>query len=331
MTAPSVPTGPQGLGDRLARGIDTVLDRTVVLGYTAAGHAIRRRLPTWPDDPLPGALEGRHVVVTGASSGLGLRTAVDLAGLGAHVHLLVRDPARAVPVEAAIDATDRGGHRTWRCDLADAQSIRDCADRLVAQVPALHAVVHNAGILPATRQTDAAGHELTMAVHVLGPILLTQRLLPALAGHDARVVFVTSGGMYTQALELDDLDYHEEPFRGAVAYARSKRAQVELLPILQRRWAGANLAVYATHPGWAQSPGVTSSLPLFARITGPVLRRGDAGVDTTTWLVAAQPRPESGRLWHDRRVRPTNYLTRTRTTTADRERLWDWVSGELAG
>ena len=77
--------------DRLARLVDTALDRSVVLGYPATGHAVRRRLSTWPKDPPRNALSGKHVLVTGASSGLGVRTAVDLAMLGAHVHLVVRD------------------------------------------------------------------------------------------------------------------------------------------------------------------------------------------------------------------------------------------------
>ncbi|HOI04232.1 MAG TPA: hypothetical protein PLJ48_08795, partial [Dermatophilaceae bacterium] len=68
--------------DRLARLVDTALDRSVVLGYPATGHAVRRRLPTWPADPPRNALSGKHVLVTGASSGLGIRTAVDLAMLG---------------------------------------------------------------------------------------------------------------------------------------------------------------------------------------------------------------------------------------------------------
>ncbi len=316
------------LMDRLSRAVDTALDRTVVLGYAAPGHAIRQLLSTWPEDPAPDALQGKHVIVTGATSGLGTRTATDLAALGAHVHLLVRDPARAAEVGRSIESLGRGAHSIWRCDLADLESVLACAAQLRAAVPALHAIVHNAGILPATRQTDSTGHELTMGVHVLGPILLTEELLPALGGQAARVIFVTSGGMYAQALELDDLDYHDQPYRGSMAYARSKRAQVELLPVLQRRWAPRGLAVYATHPGWAASPGVTTSLPVFAKVTAPVLRRGEAGVDTTTWLVAVEPRPAGGGLWHDRRQRPTSYLRRTRPTEAQRRRLWEWVATE---
>ena len=92
--------------DRLARLVDTALDRSVVLGYPATGHAVRRRLSTWPKDPPRNALSGKHVLVTGASSGLGVRTAVDLAMLGAHVHLVVRDPMKAAPVREQLADSD---------------------------------------------------------------------------------------------------------------------------------------------------------------------------------------------------------------------------------
>jgi len=314
--------------DRLARLVDTALDRSVVLGYPATGHAVRRRLPTWPADPPRNALSGKHVLVTGASSGLGIRAAVDLAMLGAHVHLVVRDPMKAAPVREQLDEVAAGRHTTWRCDLSDQASVQAFAAAYRATGLPVDGLVHNAGIMPPTRQEDAQGRELTMSVHVLGPVALTEALLPALAAASdgARVVFVTSGGMYSQALDLDDLDFRPEPYRGAVAYARSKRAQVELLPILARRWGRHRISVYAAHPGWAASPGVTSSLPGFARLTAPVLRRGAAGVDTTTWLIAATPAPQSGGLWHDRSERPTSYLSRTRASDAERQELWQWVA-----
>ena len=83
-----------GLATAAASALDTTLDRTIAPGFTRLGYAVRRRLPTWPADPTPGCLTGHHVAVTGASSGLGERTAHDLAALGATVHLVVRDAGR---------------------------------------------------------------------------------------------------------------------------------------------------------------------------------------------------------------------------------------------
>ena len=78
--------------------LDTALDRTVVPGFSKIGYAVRRRLPSWPADPRPGSLVGKHVVVTGATSGLGTATAHQLSDLGAHVHLVVRNAEKAEKV-----------------------------------------------------------------------------------------------------------------------------------------------------------------------------------------------------------------------------------------
>lgn len=314
---------------RAARAVDTVLDRSVVFGYPMTGHLVRRRLPTWPPDPGPESLRDKHVAVTGATSGLGVRTAADLAALGATVHLVVRDVVKGAVVADRIAAdTGRSNAATvWECDLASTASVAAFVAAFESAGLSLSALVHNAGVLPASRQEDDRGHEITMAVHVLGPVAMTDGLLANFTA-DARVVFVTSGGMYTQRLTVDDLDYRHGRYRGAVAYARSKRAQVELLPVLADRWAGAGAAVYAAHPGWAASPGVASSLPGFDRIMRPLLRRGDAGVDTVTWLAAVDPRPPGGGLWHDRRERPTSYGSRTVATDGERAALWRWVAQE---
>lgn len=315
---------------RLPRMIDTAMDRSVVWGFSAVGPAVRRRLPGWPDDPAPHALRGRQVAITGATSGLGLALAGQVADRGAAVHLVVRDPDRGAVVADQLAArTGRADAATvWRCDVSDADSVREFTDRFVEAGVRLWGLVHNAGALPDEWTASPQGHELTMALHVLGPVQMTEHLL-SVFGPGGRVVLITSGGMYAQRLRADDPDYRDGEYAGTTAYARSKRAQVELLPILQDRWGRDGLRVWATHPGWADTPGVASSLPGFARITRPILRTAESGVDTTGWLLATEPPPPGGGLWHDRRERPVSYFSRTRSTAADRARLWRWVSDRL--
>ncbi|MGZ5405935.1 MAG: dehydrogenase, partial [Nocardioides sp.] len=142
----------------------------------------------------------------------------------------------------------------------------------------------------------------------------------------ARVVFVTSGGMYSQALRADDPEYLDGDYSPTTAYARSKRAQVELLPVLQQRWPSTR--VYATHPGWADTPGVKQSLPTFRAVMRPVLRDADGGAETTVWLAAVQPPPPGGGLWHDRAERPTHVLPRSRTGPGATTEMWSWVQDQ---
>ncbi|MGA9748499.1 MAG: SDR family NAD(P)-dependent oxidoreductase [Nocardioides sp.] len=312
---------------RLRPFVDNVLDRTVVPGYTTLGFRVRRTW--WPDDdPRPGALAGKRALVTGAGSGLGQETALGLARLGAAVHLLVRDETKGqVAAEAIAAVVPDAELHVEVGDMSDLSVVRSVATDLVARLSRLDVLVHNAGTLPAERTTSADGHELTVAVHVLGPVLMTDLLRPVLAGHDARVVLVSSGGMYTQRLPVHDPDYLRGEYRGATAYARSKRMQVALAPLMWERWRGDGIGVHVMHPGWAATPGITSSLPLFSKVTGPLLRDGAAGADTVLWLAATAPAPAGGRFWHDRVARPPHYRKATRETPGDREQVWEWVLG----
>lgn len=317
------PVTPHSLPLALGRGIDTALDRSVALGFTRIGPAVRRHLPGWPADPEPGSLRDHTVVVTGATSGLGLATARGVLGFGAHLVLVARNGEKAARVRAELLSSHPGSEiDVVLADLADLDDVRRAADELAALGP-LHAIVHNAGLMPPERSESPQGHELSMAVHVLAPILLTDLLRPALAD-GARVVLVTSGGMYAQVLRADDPDYETGDYSPTTAYARSKRAQVELLPVLGERW-GESVHVYATHPGWADTPGVAESLPTFRKLTGPVLRDADGGAETTVWLTATDSPPPPGTLVHDRRVRPLHFRRGTRPSAADVARMWAWV------
>lgn len=199
-------------------------------------------------------MAGHDVVVTGASSGLGEACARQLLGLGAHVHLVVRDEAKGEGVASEIDP-GRESSTVWVCDVGDLDSVADFTERFRDSGTRLRGLVHNAGVMPPERTTSAQGHELSMSVHLLGPLAMTDALVPAMEGVQTRVVFVTSGGMYAQELPVTDPEYRDGEYAGATAYARSKRAQVELLHPMQRRWVGRDVRVCAMHPGWAGTPG----------------------------------------------------------------------------
>lgn len=314
-----------GAGDR---GLDRLLDRAVVPGYTNLGYAIRRL--SWDEnDPALLALQGRRAMVTGAGGGLGECTALGLARFGATVHLVVRSRDRAAgAVERIRRALDHEGRTPdlviEECDVSALSSVREFATGFTDP---LDIVVHNAGLMPPERTESADGHELTLATHVLGPVLMTELLLPALRASraGARVVFVSSGGMYAQALEPDDLEFARRDYKPASAYAHSKRVQVELLPKLAERWADARVGVYAMHPGWADTPGVASSLPVFRIVTKPLLRSTEAGADTAVWLAATEPTPPPGTFWHDREQRPINYYGTNESSPQDVEKAWQQV------
>jgi dehydrogenase/reductase SDR family protein 12 len=292
-----------------SRALDTLLDRTVIGGYGAPGLALRRRLPTWPEDS--GRMDGKVVVVTGATAGLGLAAAEAFAALGARVHVVGRDPQRVERVVAGIPGAVGG-----LCDVSNLTSL----DAFVrAWTGPLDVLVNNAGVMAAERSLTADGIELTFATNVLGPFFLIDRLRHQM-GPGSRIINVSSGGMYGQALG-DDLQ-NEKAYKGVTAYARTKRAEV----VLTEQWAQrlSHPVVHAMHPGWAATPGVKTSMATFSKLTKPILRTPQQGADTIVWLGGSQvPLATSGLFWHDRRPRPTHLLPRTRETAEQRDRLWD--------
>ena len=317
---------------RLAGLVDTALEVSVIGSFSRLGPLVRGRVEHWDDPP---SLAGRVCLVTGASGGLGLAASTALARLGASLRLLVRDPGRGEDARRQIVAET--GNEDVRCELVDIslrRSVRACAERIAEAGESVHVLIHNAGVLPAERQETAEGLEVTFATNVLGPHLLTRLLRERLiASAPARIIFVSSGGMYTRRLEIDDLQSRNAPFDGRVAYARSKRAEV----VLAERWAeelaGTGVVVHAMHPGWADTPGIQTSIPEFRRIMRPLLRSPEQGADTIVWLAAAaEPGSVTGRFWSDRHQRTTHVpLARTRETADERERLWLALDALAAG
>ena len=291
--------------------LDRALDLTVVPGYSRLGYSLRSR--NW--DELP-RMDGRVVLVSGATSGIGLAAAAAFAGLGAPVHLLARNADRG---EHARE--ESGAERVWDCDVSSLRSVRDFARRFRDEQRELHVLVNNAGLLARERSLSADGYELAFATNLLGPFLLTGLLVPALeVAAPSTVVNVSSGGMYTARLSVDDLQTERHSYDGAAVYARHKRAQVVLSEMWAERLRDRGVAVHSMHPGWVDTPGLEHSLPRFYKVMKPALRSPAEGADTIVWL-AATGRPGGG-FWHDREKRHTHVMRRARESDEERRRLW---------
>jgi dehydrogenase/reductase SDR family protein 12 len=313
--------GARGARRLVGGALGAILDPTIALSFARPGFQVR----AWafePDD-LRVDLRGRRCLVTGGNSGLGYETALALARLGATVVLLCRDADRGDAAAAAIRAAS--GNPRVSAELLDVSSlaaVRTVAARLCSAP--VDVLVHNAGLLPAARIETADGLELAFATHVVGPFLLTRLLRDALAAStDGRVVWVSSGGMYTRRLQLADVDWRTRAYDGVTAYAETKRAQVVLAALFAEDLASSGIVVNAMHPGWADTPGVRTSLPGFHRLTRSLLRSPAEGADTIVWLAASRRGREwSGRFFLDREPRRTHLVPFTRESAAERAALW---------
>jgi NAD(P)-dependent dehydrogenase (short-subunit alcohol dehydrogenase family) len=313
--------------------VDDVLEITVVGSFSCLGYQARRRLYRWAD-PEPGALNGRTALVTGPTSGLGRAAADSLASLGARVVLVGRSRERLSGTAAALAQRHGDAERfpVVVADMSSLASVREAVAAVHASEARLDILVDSAGAIHDERTVTAEGLEATFATMVVGPFVLISGLLEMLeASGDGRVITVVSGGMYGQALPLEDLQFEEGEFNGTLAYARAKRAATILTREWGRRLHGRAVRVNAMHPGWADTPGLAESLPGFYGLMGPLLRTPAQGIDTVTWL-ASQPEAGlgGGRLYLDRRERPFDRLPSTRLSAAQRRWLWQEVVG-LAG
>ena len=276
--------------------VDRALEASVVGSFSRIGFVSRRALGLI--GPLDERLDGRACWVTGGSSGLGLTTAIGLARLGAQVRLVVRDEQRGASAAARIrEQTGAPDVRVEVCDLSSLASVRGLASRILERDDPVHVLVHNAGVLVHQRQETRDGIELTFATNVLGPYLLTTLLLDRLRGSaPARVLFVTSGGMYTQRLAVDDLQSREGPFDGPAVYSRSKRAEMALCLEWADLLRGSGVVVHAMHPGWADSPGIRDGAAgLLARARpAPAYARGRGRTRSSGSRPPAEPRRRAG-------------------------------------
>jgi dehydrogenase/reductase SDR family protein 12 len=311
--------------------ISNIFDATVVPGFSRVGYLLRAQLGNWsPVSDMD--LAGRVVVITGPTSGLGAQTARMLAATGAQLVLVARNQEKC-------DATANELRNVFpQCnpvvviaEMGDLSSVAHASRQIRQQFPRVDVLIHNAGALLQERSLSAQGLEQTVASHVLGPHLMTTMLRDVLRAANGRVVTVSSGGMYTTALpQLHTGESVEMPisnYNGTRQYAYAKRAQVTLNEL----WAHKepNIEFVAMHPGWADTPGVQDSIPLFRTVTKPILRTAQQGADTIAWLAAVRPLPgKSGTFWSDREMRSVHKtpMTRRSDNESAREALWTWCN-----
>jgi retinol dehydrogenase 14 len=282
---------------------------------------------------MASSMNGKTVLITGGTSGIGRAAAVGLASMGAHVGITGRDRTRAEQAAALIaDASGNPTVDVFVADMSSQTEVRRLADEVLVTYPRLDVLVNNVGGFWAHRHLTADGLEHTFALNHLAPFLLTNLLLERLmASEPARVVTVSSGAHALGRIDFDDL-MGEHDYSGQQAYNQSKLANVMFTYELARRLQGTGVTATALHPGMTNT-GFSSEDP--SRKMGPIvfavrpfMKSPKKGADTAVYLASA-PEVEgvTGRYYVNRKTKRSEESSYDTAITA---RLWR-ISADLVG
>jgi NAD(P)-dependent dehydrogenase (short-subunit alcohol dehydrogenase family) len=240
-------------------------------------------------------VDGKRIVMTGATNGIGLAAAEALAERGARLTIIARSQDTANVASQRIEAAGGKDVDIVLADLASQAQVRRAAAEILARHSTLDALVNNAGVYLTARQHTEDGIETTWAVNHLAPFLLTNLLLERLKENaHARVVTTASDAHAGANIPFDDMDgtaaYAKRSMAGPgfIRYGQTKLANVLFTAELARRLIGTGVTANCFHPGLVAT-GITRDLGGIARITIGVVnafsRRPSQGAETLVWLV----------------------------------------------
>ena len=195
------------------------------------------------------SLKNKIILITGATSGIGKETAIDLARLDATIFFTTRDNLKGEKVkEELIKKTNNKNIHMLKCDLASFESIGNCCKEFKSEYDRLHVLINNAGVWDFKRRESKDGIENIFATNYLAPFLMTNLLLDLLKkSSPSRIINVTSG-MHYGTINFDDIEFKNN-FSGAKAYRQSKLALILFTRFLAKKLEGTGVTVNTAHPG----------------------------------------------------------------------------------
>jgi NAD(P)-dependent dehydrogenase (short-subunit alcohol dehydrogenase family) len=271
------------------------------------------------------SMQGKTIVATGATSGIGEAAVVALAGMGARIVIVARDEARAKATLQKLDAKAPGlGHRLHLADLSSVAETRKVGEAIAASEPRIDVLINNAGALFSHRRETPEGLELTFALNHMAYFVLTEALRDRLVtSAPARIVSTSSAAHQGMKLDFSDLQ-SAKSYNGLRTYGRSKLANILFTRELARGLAGTEVTANCLHPGAVATRFGESSGGLAGALIG-FLRRffisPEAGADTIVYL-ASSPEVENttGEYFVKRKVTEPSAAARD---DAAAQRLWE--------
>ena len=279
-------------------------------------------------------MNGKQILITGATNGIGLAAAEALVRLGANVAIVGRSETAMRIAAARVKAARKGGATvdTFIADLSSQAAVRKLAGEVLGRYPRLDVLVNNAGAMYARRQVTADGIELTWAVNHLAPFLLTALLLDRLKeSAPARIVTTASAAHQGARIPFADLNA-ERSYRGFERYGQTKLANILFTRELARRLEGTGVTASCFHPGlvatgFNRNNGLLMDLGM--TILKPVSRSPEKGAETLVWLATSpEGATANGGYYFDREHVMPSAEARDMETA---RRLWEVSEAQCAG
>ena len=254
----------------------------------------------WLDANCPGRLQGKTVLVTGANSGIGFKTAETMVYLGAKVILACRNGEKAEAARSALAREYPGACVDVRMlDLADLSSVDAFAETLRRDHTDIDVFVNNAGVFHHPGRKTADGFELVLGTNYIGVYALCEKVLPYLASLPHEVTCINTVSLiHKAARRIDYKDFwYEKHYRNIAVYARSKLCLAKYTYALARRYAGTNVRAVMSHPGIAVTPlgleayGFPDSRAV--RFFSRCFNSPEKSSLSAAWILAHRPEPGS--------------------------------------
>ncbi len=219
-------------------------------------------------------MDGKVCIVTGANSGVGFETSIQLAKHGAHLVMICRNKQRGEDAKAKIEKVAKGKVDLVLGDLSSLAEVRRVAKVLLDKYKKIHVLINNAGVQYNVRKTSVDGFEIVFAVNYLTVFLLTRLLLPRIkASAPARIININSSGHRFGGLDLNDIHWEKRKYRGLKGYGSAKVAGILFTKDLAEKLAGTGVTVNAVHPGEVHSNISMENGPVYLFIRKHILNK----------------------------------------------------------
>jgi len=304
-----------------------------VLGSLAVGGVLLRMWMQGTKCRSTARLDGKTVVITGANTGIGKETALDLSRRGAKIVMLDVNVEKGELAADEVRKSSEGDVIFQKIDLASLKSVRECCDQLGNSLDKIDILINNAGIGAIPKRMTEDGLEKQIGTNYFGHFLLTNLLMPLIkkAAPGARIINVTSSAYKSGQIQWEDINWENTPYDSYRAYQQSKLAIVLFSKELARRVDGSGVTVYAVHPGVVNTSKEITRLmkDKYGLLYGTLyLKTAQAGAQTSIFCSVDETLGDKNGLYYEecQEKRPSPQAE----SLEDGKKLWD-ISETLTG